>query len=71
MVHDLGNEALTFFDLNERVNCELDELAVTDIAQILVNTLVEKEDLLEQVIESLDDLKVALFETFVQLAVLY
>ena len=71
MVHDLGNEALTFLDLNERVNCELDELAVTDIAQILVDTLVEKEDLLEQVIESLDDLKVALFETFVQLAVLY
>lgn len=71
MVHDLGNEALTFLDLNERVNCELDELAVTDIAQILVHTLVEKEDLLEQVIESLDDLKVALFETFVQLAVLY
>ena len=71
MVHDLGNKALTFFDLNERVNCELDELAVTDIAQILVHTLVEKEDLLEQVIESLDDLKVALFETFVQLAVLY
>ena len=71
MVHDLSNEALAFFDLNERVNCELDELAVTDIAQILVHTLVEKEDLLEQVIESLDDLKVALFETFVQLAVLY
>ena len=70
-MHDLSNEALTFLDLNERVNCELDELAVTDIAQILVHTLVEKEDLLEQVIESLDDLKVALFETFVQLAVLY
>lgn len=67
VVHDLGDEALAIFDLDQRVNGELDVLAVADILQILSHTHVEQVDLLKQVIEALDNLEVTFLERLVKL----
>ena len=67
MVHDLGDEFLAFFELNQSLNCELDVFTITDLGEVVANIAIVEEDLLEHVVESFDDIKVALLERLVQL----
>lgn len=68
VMHDLSDEALALLHLDERVNRELDVLAVADVLQVRGHAPVKEINLLKHVIEALDDIVVTLLEAVVQLA---
>ena len=67
MVHDLSNQFLAIFKLDQRVDSKLDVLALADIGQVLAHTYIVQVDLFKQIVETSDDIEVALFETIIQI----
>ena len=65
VVHDLSNQFLAIFELDQRVDSKLDVLTLADIGQVLAHTYIVQVDLFKQIVETSDDIEVALFETII------